>query len=103
MSLSIRSISGKKWEYLYLKMYQVSSVKSSFLVQSLVVRGAIIIEEDRLPAVTMTPVTFSASSPSLELMAAAVTWPPENTRPVLRLEVSSVTRRITQPQGSHSG
>ena len=51
----------------------VSSVKSSFLVQSLVVRGAIIIVEDRLPAVTITPVMFSAPSPSLELMAVAVT------------------------------
>ena len=72
-------------------------------MQSLVVRGAITIVEDMVPAVTMTPVTFPAPSPSLELMAAAVTWPPENTRPVLRLEVRSVTRTMTQPQGAPSG
>lgn len=69
MSLSIRSISGKKWEYLQ----HLRCIKSSFLVLSLVVKGAIIIVEDSVPAVTMTPVTFPALRPSLELMAAAVT------------------------------
>ena len=48
-------------------------MKSSFLVLSLVVKGAIIIVEDSVPAVTMAPVTFPALRPSLELMAAAVT------------------------------
>ncbi len=69
----------------------------------MVVSGAIAMVEDRVPAVIMTPVTFPAPSPSLEFTAAAVTWPPEYIRPVLRHEVTSVTRTIIQPQGNHSG
>ena len=80
-----------------------TSIKPSFLVQSLVVRGASIMLEDRLPADTRTPVKLPDPNPSLELVAAAMTCPPEYTRPVLRTEVRSVTRTITQPQGNHSG